>query len=105
VKSDDKVFRGPNAAASTPADFKALYANVIPALEEADNKAPSAIKSDMDTLVSGLKTFINTLAAANYDPTKISPTSLESLDTPAFKTATTNIDNYMSQVCHITTTT
>ncbi|MDQ1392957.1 MAG: hypothetical protein QOF30_1934 [Acidimicrobiaceae bacterium] len=66
---------------------------------------PAPIKSDGETVVSGLKQLEASLKAANYDITKVDPSSLSSLTDPTFIAATDRIDAYDTQVCGITTTT
>ena len=55
VRNDANTFKGATPKGTTPTDLKALYGNVLPALEKAQSKAPSAIKDDFGTFISAFK--------------------------------------------------
>jgi len=95
---DQTAFNGAQSAVTTPAQLKKLYDNLGAALDEARDVAPSAIKRDMDTFVTALTTFLNELAAANYDSRKLAPTALVVLETPTLKDASAHIDQYMQRI-------
>ena len=82
--------------------MKAIYGNVLPALQQTQAAAPAAIKQDFDVFVSGYTAVVHSLAAVNYDSTKLKVTTLAPLETPQFKAASTRIRQYLTQVCHIT---
>jgi len=105
MRKDEAAFKGNSISTSAPADLKKLYSNLGPALEEAGSKAPSAIKGDFDTFISAFRQILKALSDANYDFTKLSPTSFAGMGTPQVKAASNHIQQYMTQVCHITTTT
>ena len=92
-------------ATKTPADIKALYGKLVPALENAANQAPSAIKSDFQIYVTELKKIDAALAAAQYNFQNLDPTKLATFNTPQLETAAANIQKYFTQVCHITAAT
>ena len=104
VRDDANTFKGATPKGTTPADLKALYGNVLPALEKAQSKAPSAIKDDFGTFISAFKQVDSALAAVNYDYTKLTASTFSALETQDFKTASNNIEQYVTQVCHIDTT-
>ena len=104
VRDDANTFKGATPKGTTPADLKALYGNVLPALEKAQSKAPSAIKDDFGTFISAFKQVDSALAAVNYDYTKLSASTFSALESQDFKTASDNIEQYVTQVCHIDTT-
>ncbi len=74
------------------------------ALAHAASIAPSAIKADFDTFLSGLRPYLAALAAANYDTTKIDRGKLQVLRDPKFTTASGRITQYMAQVCKVSRT-
>ncbi len=75
------------------------------AIAHAASIAPSAIKADFDTFVSGLHSYLAALAAVNYDATKVDPTKLQVLTDPKFTTASEHINQYLAQVCKVSSTT
>jgi hypothetical protein len=94
-----------NVASKTPPELKALYGKLVPALEQAAAAAPSEIKGDFDTYVTEVKKIDAAFAAAQYNLENLDPTTLQKLNTPQIEAAFANIDQYTSQVCHITTPT
>jgi hypothetical protein len=104
VRNDANTFKGSTPNGTEPKDLKALYGNVLPALEKAQSEAPSAIKDDFDTFISAFKQVNSALKAVNYDVTKLSASTFSALASQDFKTASDNIDQYVTQVCHIDTT-
>jgi ABC-type phosphate/phosphonate transport system substrate-binding protein len=105
AKKDENAFNAKGFTGTSPADLKKLYGNLEPALEEAQSKAPDAIKADFATFVTAYKQVIKAFADANYDVTKISPTAFAGFADPKIKAAADHITQYTSQVCHITPTT
>jgi hypothetical protein len=101
IRNDADTFKGATPKGTTPEDLKALYGNVLPALEKAKSKAPSAIKDDFGTFVSAFKQVDSALAAVNYDYTKLTASTFSALESQDFKTASDNIEQYVTQVCHI----
>jgi hypothetical protein len=96
---------GKEVATETPPELKKLYSSLLPKLKQAEDIAPSQIKGDFATFVTFFKQLDSTLAAAQYNFENLSPTALQSLDTPAIEAASQHISAYMTQVCHITTPT
>jgi hypothetical protein len=93
------------AQVSPNADLKTTYAQLDSEISQILAVTPSAIKADMVTLTTGIRKIRDALAAANYDVTKLDPSSLQSLDSPEFKAAGDRVSAYGQQVCGITTTT
>ena len=89
------------AATDKPDSLKALLIQANQELGEFVTIAPSAIKADVQTLATAEKTFFTAIAAANYDVTKVSPSALTDLDTPAVTTATDHITAYLTSQCGI----
>jgi hypothetical protein len=63
--------------------------------------APGAIKPDLVTIFGATDKLYAALAAAGYDYSKIDPTAMAALETPAVTTAETNITTYMKNTCGI----
>jgi hypothetical protein len=106
MRKDEADFRNnKNLSVKTPAQLKALYAKFVPALEHAAAVAPSEIKADLETYVTEVKKIDATFAAAQYNLENVNPTVLAGLNTPQLEAAFANVNQYFSQVCHITTPT
>jgi len=95
------AFKSNSVVGSTPTDLKKLYENIGPALSEAESKAPSAIKGDMQTFVTAFNQVVKALSAVNYDYTKLSPATFAALGTAQVKAASNHIEQYLKQVCNI----
>ncbi|HEC08871.1 MAG TPA: hypothetical protein ENI86_04770 [Acidimicrobiales bacterium] len=80
--------------------FKRLFDEVMPRMEQAAKSAPDEIKSDINTILSGMKDLKKELESVDYDITKLDPAVL---DQPAMDQASDNIDEYMANVCGIDT--
>jgi hypothetical protein len=103
ARADDKAFSNFDPTSVSAADLKKQFENLAPALQQAADKAPSEIKGDFETFVNAFKPYLQALADANYDFSKINPTSVSGLESPAVQTASDHIEQYFEQVCHITT--
>lgn len=66
---------------------------------------PPQIKGDGETLVNGVKQLEASVVAVNYDLSKLTPTALAPVQTPAFAAASSAITTYDAQVCGVTATT
>jgi hypothetical protein len=86
---------------SGPDALKALYAQTRQEEQDAANSAPSAIKGDLQTIFGVSNSFFDALAAANYDFTKVDPSALAKLNTPALQAATRNVTAYVKEHCGI----
>lgn len=64
--------------------------------------APSAIKSDVQTVVTVVKQLEAEFAAVNYDATKLTPANLAPVEAPSFAAASDRVNDYDVQVCGIT---
>lgn len=106
ARKDETAFKGNSlATGSTPADLKKLYSGLGPALQEAESKAPSVIKDDFKTFVDAYQQILKAMSDANYDVTKLNPATFAAFDSAQIKAASDHIEAYMTQVCHITSTT
>jgi hypothetical protein len=65
----------------------------------AASKAPSAIKADVQTVVSALRVLEKALSDANYDFTKLNPAEMSGLNSPNLAAAADRITAYDKQVC------
>jgi hypothetical protein len=105
ARADQKAFNGANVAALSAADLKKDFENLGPTLQHAADAAPKAIKSDFLVFINAFEPYLKALADANYDFTKIKPTSVSGLQSPAVQAASEHIQQYFTQVCHITSPT
>jgi hypothetical protein len=102
ARADDKAFSDDSPAGQSIADLKKQYQALGPALQKAADKAPSAIKGDFEVFLNAFKPYLQALADANYDVTKIDASQLTGLESPAVTAASDHIEQYFTQVCHIT---
>ncbi len=86
-----------------PAQLKALEQTYAGVLTRFAAEAPSQIKASVEVLVNGDRTLLTALAAADYDYTKLSPTAIAPLETPAFTAAAAQVTAYLRTTCHIAT--
>jgi len=63
--------------------------------------APNAIKPDLVTIFGATDKLYAALAKANYDYSKLDPTSIGSLETPDVTAAEQHITSYMKDTCGI----
>jgi hypothetical protein len=105
ARKDQNAFSGSSAAAVTPAALKTEFENIGPALQHAEQIAPSAIKPDFQVFLNAFTPYLQALAAANYDFSKLNfqDPKLQELASPQVKTASDHIEAYFTSVCHITT--
>jgi hypothetical protein len=99
ARSDQAAFSSPDL--SNPANLKKEYQNLGKALQDAANAAPSAIKGDFETFITAFKPYLQALADANYDFTKVNTDSLKAISSTQVDTASQHIEQYFEQVCHI----
>lgn len=90
---------GPNV------DLRKVYQDFDNEAPQIEAAAPAAIKADVETVVAGIRAFKNTLAAVNYDATKLDPASVQALQDPKFTEAATRLSQYYQQVCGVTSST
>jgi hypothetical protein len=85
----------------SPADLQKFEEQSQAELKVFVSKAPSQIKSAVQTIADADNTLVNALKAVNYDITKLDSSAISGVDTPAFEAAVTTVDNYLEQVCGI----
>jgi hypothetical protein len=105
ARADDKAFSGANLSSLNSTDLKKDFENLGPALQHAADVAPDAIKGDFHVFINAFVPYLKALADANYDFTKVKPTSVSGLESPAVQAASDHIQQYFTQVCHITSPT
>jgi hypothetical protein len=88
--------------ADTPEDLKAFFTDVIKAIEDLEDDAPSEIKPDLSKALTYFKKSNEVFKKYNYDFSKIgqSPEAKE-LDDPEATAANERVDDYFEQVCKI----
>jgi hypothetical protein len=86
----------------SPKQLNAFVGRALSELQAFTSTAPAAIKADVAIAVTGDQKVFAALKKANYDYRDVSPTALESVDTPAFKRATLAIASYLESRCGIT---
>ncbi len=91
-----------SAKVNPTTDMKANFAKFNAISGQFVSKAPGAIKADAQTLVTGVKKLEALLASVNYDFTKLSASSMASLNDPALTAASLRIVAYDKQVCGLT---
>ena len=105
-KALDNAFNGKSDPTSTKDGFTAT----LTVMNTAVGKAPSEIKGDLQTLLTGFKAFADFYAAYGYDSTKLTaamkadPTlasKMQTLDSPDFTAASDRVDAYFTKVCGI----
>jgi ABC-type glycerol-3-phosphate transport system substrate-binding protein len=84
-------------------DLRSVYANFDSEASQILAAAPSAIKADVSTLIAGVRTLRNALAAVNYDETKLDASTLKSLSDPSFQASASRVSAYTQQVCGLNT--
>jgi hypothetical protein len=105
ARADDTAFNGANVATLSADDLKKDFAKLGPALQHAADVAPSAIKGDFQVFIKAFEPYLKALSDTNYDFTKIKPDSVSGLESPAVQAASAHIQQYFTQVCHLTTPT
>jgi hypothetical protein len=85
---------GADSIKASVQEFKSIEGSVL-------KSAPGAIKPDLVTLFGALDHYYSALAAANYDFTKIDPSTGAVLQAPAVVTAEQNVETYMKTTCGI----
>jgi hypothetical protein len=95
----------PVAPVTNPTDAlkqeKTVITKALAEGEAALSNTPSAIRPDAMIVLTALDSLYKALTAANYDYTKIDPTAVASLDSPAFKTAEAHLEAYVKTTCGI----
>jgi hypothetical protein len=94
--NDSKAFTSDN-----PKQLATYSQKAVAELETFSAAAPSAIKTDVTTVVAGAEKLFTLLKKANYDYKKVDPTSFEAIDTPAFNQANAAIASYLKNTCGI----
>ncbi len=91
----------------TPAQLQALFKQTMSEIPVFVNAAPSQIKSAVNTVASLDTQFYNLLQASGFNFTKLAanPSAKSLLQSPSLEQANVTIDNYLSHVCGISSST
>jgi hypothetical protein len=84
-----------------PLDWKSVFQNVQKSLGDAASKAPAEIKPDLETISNAYSQLVAAVDNANGNLAQLGSTLSSTVASPRFKTAVTNLRNYMTNVCHI----
>jgi hypothetical protein len=85
-------------------DEKALIQKSLAQGVAALGKAPSAIKPDALIVLTAVANLFKALEAANYDYTKIDPSALAAVSSPAVTTAEAHLEAYVKTNCGFSVT-
>jgi hypothetical protein len=85
----------------SPADLEKFENTELLALQSFVSKAPAQIKGAVQTISAADMTLYNALKTAGWDYTKLDPSVLSTLDTPALEAASDQVTAYLKQVCGI----
>ena len=85
---------GSNNMAASIKETQAVEAAVLKA-------APNAIKPDLITVFGATDKLYAALVKANYDYTKLDPTAMSALSSPAVKAAEQHLNDYAKNTCGI----
>jgi hypothetical protein len=80
-------------------DPRAWASQLDSVISKVEAKAPGPIKSDVQTLIAGLRVLEKALADANYDFAKVNPAHMSGLNSPSLTAASDRIIAYDKQVC------
>jgi hypothetical protein len=93
-----------DAAALTsgnPQQLEQLEEKELSELKGFVSSAPSQIRGAVAILAAGDQKLFDALKAANFDYTKLSPTTISAFDTPQFTQAADQITAYLASTCGI----
>lgn len=85
----------------SPQQLEAFENQALAALTTLTSSAPAAIKSDVAVIVAADQKLFAALKAANFNYTKLNPTTLSSLDGSALANASKGIAAYLTTKCGI----
>ena len=105
ARADDKAFSNFDPTGKSAAELKQRFQNLEPALQKAADQAPAEIKGDFQTFVNAFKPYLQALADANYDFSKLRASSVAELESPKVQAASDRIGQYFTRVCHFSATT
>jgi hypothetical protein len=97
----EEAKQGQAFSSDSPQQLAAYVQKSLAELQTFASAAPSAIKGDVATVVTGVNKLFDALKKANYDYTKISPSAVQSIDTPAFTQADAAVASYLKTKCGI----
>jgi hypothetical protein len=99
------ALRQSSASLRTPGGAKQYFTQAKSFLDQVVSSAPAVIKSDVQTVAAAFDQLVSQLAAVNYDLTKLGASQIQTLSSPQLTAASNRIQQYLSGVCGITTST
>ena len=99
VAAFDERFGRIDPSLRDPAQLRTRFQDAANTIAEAAAVAPPEIKADVGLLDQAYKQLLAVLQQAGFDFTKVSPTALQTLQTPAFADASTRLDAYRARTC------
>jgi hypothetical protein len=87
--------------ADTPAQLATFIQQVTAQLQSFTSSAPSEIKADVQVAAAADEKIFAALKKAKYNYRNVSPTALQSIDTPAVTKASSAIGAYLESKCGI----
>jgi hypothetical protein len=84
-----------------PLDWKTAFQNLQKSLNEVKAKAPAEIKGDLDTISNAYNQLVTAIDNANGNLAQVGSTLQSTFTSTDFKTAITNLKNYLTNVCHL----
>jgi hypothetical protein len=91
--------RQASSAGTSPAQMMAQLAIVRKFAEQAASLAPAAIKPDVNVLMAASLSMWDALAKVNYDYSKLKPSDMAALSSPAVAAAGKRLSIYMTDTC------
>lgn len=88
----------------TPDDLRRTLEKSLKDGQDAIDDAPSEVKSDLQVIQNGVKSFTDALAKVDYDASRLGPDALGvlgALNTPEFQQAATRSGAYVKDHCGI----
>jgi hypothetical protein len=86
----------------SPQQLEQYETNALAELSKYSSSAPAEIRSDVQVVVTAVESLFKQLKAVNNDYTKLSPTALSGLNTPALTKASQALGVYFATKCGIT---
>jgi hypothetical protein len=86
----------------SPQQLEQYEEKALGELSKYASSAPASIRADVQVVVTAVETLFKQLKAVNNDYTKLSPTTLSGLNTPALTKASQAIGVYFATKCGIT---
>lgn len=86
-------------------DLRRVYQDFDREAPQLQAAAPSSIRPDIITVIAGLRTLKDALAAVNYDESRLDPATLKLLQDATFEESASRVSAYYQQVCGVQSST